>query len=332
MLVQFQKAEELEKETASEGRRPGSAGEVPRTESVTAATFGYLAVVVFAWGGNYTWTKLVLDDCGPWLFNALRYGSATAILGVLIFFRRTGAPILPVPGERFAMAAIGVLQIAIMTGASTLALTMIEASRTVLIAYSMPIWGMLLSFVVLGERVTAPMLAGIILGFAGLAILCAPWVMDWTSGSALLGSGLALGGTLAWALASVLYRTHRWRSDFWSQIFGQLVAAMVLLAPAAFFLERQPITYTTTFGAVLFWNAVVPTIIAFYCWARALDRLAVARASQVLLMSPVFGVLLSAVVLDEALTPALIVSGALILLGAVLSNMPRSVAAQPARV
>ena len=37
-------------------------------------------------------------------------------------------------------------------------------------------------------------------------------------------------------------------------------------------------------------------------------------------MSPVFGVLLSAVVLDEALTPALVVSGALILLGAVLSN------------
>jgi drug/metabolite transporter (DMT)-like permease len=49
-------------------------------------------------------------------------------------------------------------------------------------------------------------------------------------------------------------------------------------------------------------------------------------------MSPVFGVLLSAVVLDEVLTPALIVSGALILLGAVLSNLPRSVAAQPARV
>src|SRR5918993_3576267 len=296
----------------------------PSDVALRASTVGYLAFLAFAWGGNYAWTKLALADSGPWAFNALRYLCASIVLGAILLARGREFSVLPLRGERLPLAVIGLLQIAIMTGASTLALTMIEASRTVLIAYSMPIWGMLLSFVVLGERVTAPMLAGIILGFAGLAILCAPWVMDWTSGSALLGSGLALGGTLAWALASVLYRTHRWRSDFWSQIFGQLVAAMVLLAPAAFFLERQPITYTMTFGAVLFWNAVVPTIIAFYCWARALDRLAVARASQVLLMSPVFGVLLSAVVLDEALTPALIVSGALILLGAVLSNMPRS--------
>ena len=113
---------------ASEESRAGSAGDVPRDQPVTPATFGYLAVVVFAWGGNYTWTKLALDVCGPWLFNALRYGTAAAILAVLLFFRRTGAPIFPVPGERLAMAAIGVLQIAIMTGASTLALTMIEGA------------------------------------------------------------------------------------------------------------------------------------------------------------------------------------------------------------
>jgi drug/metabolite transporter (DMT)-like permease len=313
---------------SKEGRR--SAGEVRQDHPVTVVTFGYLAIVVFAWGSNYTWTKLALDDCGPWLFNALRYGLAAAILGGILFLRRTGAPILPIAGERVAMAVIGLLQIAIMTGASTLALTMIEASRTVLIAYSMPIWGTLLSFVVLGERVSGSMLAGIVLGFAGLSFLCAPWSMDWTSEDALLGSALALGGTLAWALASVLYRTRRWKSDFWSQIFGQLVAAMVVLAPAAFILERQPVAYTTTFVAVLVWNALVPTIIAFYCWARALDRLAVPRASQFLLMAPVFGVLLSAVVLNEPLTPALIVSGALILIGAVLSNMPRSVAAEPA--
>jgi drug/metabolite transporter (DMT)-like permease len=315
---------------ASEKGTPGSAGDFRRDQPVTLVTFWYLAFVAFAWGGNYTWTKLALGDCGPWLFNALRYGLAAALLGAVLFFRRTGTPALPFPGERLAMMVIGLLQIAIMTGASTLALTMIEASRTVLIAYSMPIWGMLLSFVILGERVTRPMLGGIVLGFAGLALLCAPWSMDWTSGSALLGSGLALGGTLAWALASVIYRMRRWKSDFWSQILAQLLAAVAVLAPAAFLLERQPVTYSTTLGAVLVWNAIVPTIIAFYCWARALDRLAVPRASQFLLMSPVFGVLLSAVVLDEALTPALVVSGALILLGAVLSNLPRPVATQPA--
>jgi drug/metabolite transporter (DMT)-like permease len=324
----FNPLNEMRMRLASEERSDGVRSEIPRDQPVTAATFAYLAIVVFAWGGNYTWTKLALEDCGPWLFNALRYGAGAVILGAILILQRRGAPILPVAGERLPMAVIGLLQIAVMTGASTLALTMIEASRTVLIAYSMPIWGMLLSFLILGERVTAAMLAGIVLGFAGLAFLCAPWSMDWTSGDALLGSALALFGTLAWALASVLYRRRRWTSDFWSQILGQLVAATALLAPAALLLERQPITYTATFVAVLAWNAVVPTIVAFYCWARALDRLAVPRASQLLLMSPVFGVLLSALVLGEALTPAILVSGALIIGGAVLSNMPRP-AAEP---
>src|SRR5215208_4156389 len=240
----------------------------PSDVALRASTVGYLAFLAFAWGGNYAWTKLALADSGPWAFNALRYLCASIVLGAILLARGRELSVLPLRGERLAMMVIGLLQIAIMTGASTLALTMIEASRTVLIAYSMPIWGMLLSFVILGERVTRPMLGGIVLGFAGLALLCAPWSMDWTSGSALLGSGLALGGTLAWALASVLYRMRRWKSDFWSTILAQLVAAVAVLAPAAFLLERQPVTYSTTLGAVLVWNAIVPTIIAFYCWAR----------------------------------------------------------------
>src|SRR5215217_3317521 len=253
---------------ASEKGTPGSAGDFRRDQPVTLVTFWYLAFVAFAWGGNYTWTKLALGDCGPWLFNALRYGLAAALLGTVLFFRQTGTPALPFPGERLAMMVIGLLQIAIMTGASTLALTMIEASRTVLIAYSMPIWGMLLSIAILRERVTARVFAGVVLGFAGLAFLCAPWSLDWTSPAALLGSTLALGGTLGWALASVLYRRRSWRSDFWSQTFGQFLAATAVMVPAALLFEDRGVRLTATFGGVLAWNVLAATILAFYCWAR----------------------------------------------------------------
>ena len=284
-------------------------------------TLAYLAVVIFAWGGNYTWSKLALVDNGPWAFNAFRYGAAAALLGLVLTLAARGRAVVPVPGERIGIAVIGVLQVAVTTAATTLALTMIDASRTVLIAYSMPIWGMLLSFVMLGERVSRAMILGIVLGLAGLILLCAPWAMDWTSRSAILGSFLALGGTVAWALASVLYRKRRWKSGFWSQIFGQFVAASIVLVPLAVALETRPLTYTPTFGAIMAWNAVGPTTAAFYCWARALDRVPVAKASQILL-SPIFGVLLSAAVLGERLTPALLASAVLILAGAALSYIP----------
>jgi uncharacterized membrane protein len=167
----------------------------PSDVALRASTVGYLAFLAFAWGGNYAWTKLALADSGPWAFNALRYLCASIVLGAILLARGREFSVLPLRGERLPLAVIGLLQIAIMTGASTLALTMIEASRTVLIAYSMPIWGMLLSIAILRERVTARVFAGVVLGFAGLAFLCAPWSMDWTSPAALLGSTLALGGT-----------------------------------------------------------------------------------------------------------------------------------------
>lgn len=300
----------------------------PSDVALRASTVGYLAFLAFAWGGNYAWTKLALADSGPWAFNALRYLCASIVLGAILLARGREFSVLPLRGERLPLAVIGLLQIAIMTGASTLALTMIEASRTVLIAYSMPIWGMLLSIAILRERVTARVFAGVVLGFAGLAFLCAPWSMDWTSPAALLGSTLALGGTLGWALASVLYRRRSWRSDFWSQTFGQFLAATAVMVPAALLFEDRSVRLTATFGGVLAWNVLAATIVAFYCWARALDRMSVVRASQFLLLSPVFGVLLSAAVLGEPLTPALLVSGGLIIAGAVLSSA-RPASAEP---
>jgi drug/metabolite transporter (DMT)-like permease len=199
---------------------------------------------------------------------------------------------------------------------------MIDASRTVLIAYSMPIWGMLLSIFILGERPSRTMVLGVATGFAGLVLLCAPWAMDWRSQTALFGSLLAFLGTIAWALASVLYRRRPWTSNFWSQIFGQFAAASVVLVPLAVLIEDKPPTFTSSFVLITIWSAVVPTTIGFYCWARAIDRVPVAKASQILLLAPIVGMLLSAGVLGERLSPALLSSAALILVGAALSYLP----------
>lgn len=289
-----------------------------------------LAFVIFAWGGNYTWVKLALEDGGAWTFNALRYGLAVAILGATLLLAGRSRHLMPEPGERAAMAVIGVLQIALMTGGTTLALQWVEASRTVLIAYSMPIWGMLLALAILGERPTAAMVVGLAVGLMGLALLFAPWAMDWSSRAAVTGSLVALCATLSWALGSVLYRRRRWRSGFWQQVFGQLFAGSCVVVPAAFIFEQVPTEPTTSYVVIILWNAVVPSILGFWCWARALDRVPVAKASQILLLSPVLGVTLSAVVLGEAVGPTPVGSAALIVTGVALSYWQRPATAPTA--
>jgi O-acetylserine/cysteine efflux transporter len=71
--------------------------------------------------------------------------------------------------------------------------------------------------------------------------------------------------------------------------------------------------------AILGWNALVPTILGFRAWAKALERLPVTTASQVLLLSPVLGVALSALALGERVTPSLLLAAALTLAGSLLA-------------
>jgi drug/metabolite transporter (DMT)-like permease len=278
-----------------------------------------LAFVVFAWGGNYTWVKLGLADMGPWSFNAARYGLAAIVLGLWLVLRQGPAALLPVRGERAAIAVTGLLQVGVMTACTTLSLTRVEASRTVLIAYTMPVWSMLFGAAFAGERAGRPALLPAVLGLAGLAVLFSPWAMDWTTRAALEGSALALIGTWAWAIGALLYRRRAWRSAMWSQVSGQLGPAALVMAAFAALLETRTTVPTAQLGAILAWNALVPTILGFRAWANALERLPVTTASQVLLLSPVLGVALSAAVLGEPITLALLLAALLTLAGSLLA-------------
>jgi drug/metabolite transporter (DMT)-like permease len=278
-----------------------------------------LAIVVFAWGGNYTWVKLGLADIGPWAFNAFRYGLAAVVLGGWLAVRDGPGALLPLPGERAAIAVTGLLQVVVMTACTTLSLDRVEASRTVLIAYTMPVWSMIFGRAVAGERAGAPSLLPALLGLTGLALLFSPWAMDWTTRDALIGSALALGGTWAWAVGALLYRRRAWRSPMWRQVSGQILPSAVVMTVLALLFETRGATPTPRLGAILAWNALVPTILGFRCWAKALERLPVSTASQVLLLSPVLGVALSALVLGERVTLMLGLAAALTLAGSLLA-------------
>jgi drug/metabolite transporter (DMT)-like permease len=64
---------------------------------------------------------------------------------------------------------------------------------------------------------------------------------------------------------------------------------------------------------------LVPTALAYWCWAQALSRIRASTASQVLLLSPVFGVIQSSLVLGEPLGPVVVASGCCIICGAALT-------------
>lgn len=280
---------------------------------------GLLAVLIFAWGGNYTWISLALRDVGPWTFTAVRYAGAAVVVGMVLALRGGLGHVMPVPGERARLALIGLLQGAVLTILLTLSLQWIESTHTILLMYTNPLWSLLWSVLLLGERFSVASVAGIALGLLGMAILTNPLAMPWNAVT-IPGVLCALAATIAWALGSVLYRRGKWESTFWQQVFWQLASSgIVLVVPAVILEWHRPIHFTPQLIVNTIYNILVPTALAFWCWSQALARMRASTASQILLLSPVYGVAQSHFILGEPLTPAVLASAACVIIGACLT-------------
>ena len=195
-----------------------------------------LAVLIFAWGGNYTWISIALRDIGPWTFTAVRYVGAAIVIAAALALHRGPGHMMPVRGERARLAGIGLLQGATLTILLTLSLMWIESTHTILLMYTNPLWALLLSVMLLGERLSVASVAGIGLGLLGMAVLTNPLAMPWNAVT-VPGVVTALAATIAWALGSVLYRRGKWQSTFWQQVFWQLAVSGVALTIPAVALE-----------------------------------------------------------------------------------------------
>src|SRR5208282_5974237 len=123
-----------------------------------------------------------------------------------------------------------------------------------------------------------------------------------------------------WALGAVLYRRRRWQSQFWPQVFWQLSGAAVPVSIIAFVLESgRPIRWTAVLIAALVYNWLIGTGFAYWCWAKVLTEVSAATAGQIVMLVPVIAFLLSAAIFGEAVTPQVLVSVGLILLGVLLT-------------
>ncbi|MEM8598055.1 MAG: DMT family transporter, partial [Pseudomonadota bacterium] len=290
-------------------------GQPDGAASDTREAAAWLAALIFLWGGNYTWVKIAMADIGPLWFNVARYGGA-ALLGLAIAAALGRLAVLRVaPGEWGGLALVGLLQAFMMTSLTAFAMTMIDASQVVVIAYSVPVWALFWGAVVLGERVTLSAAAGAVLGVAGIVALADPFSAAF-SDAALPGILAAVVGVNCWALGSVLYRRRRWQSGFWAQAFAQLVAtALAALALAPLLEPPGEIAWTGSMMIIALYNALGPMLLGFYCWSQALSRVPAATAGQVMILAPLFGVAQSHLLLGEPLSPGLLIATPLVLAG-----------------
>ena len=300
---------------------PTRSAAADRPVSPSARQQGLLAlvIVIVAWGLTWPVNKVVLATLSPLWAVTLRSAIATVALFALTAWR--GRIALPPRQDLPVLLSITLLH---MVGFNLLAswgLGLVPTGRTVVLAYTTPLWVTPGAALFLREPLTARRALGVLIGLAGLVTLLNPLALDWRDRDVVLGNLAILVGALLWALSILHIRAHRWVSTPFALIPWETLLATVLLLPFALATPAPaPADWTSSFVTLLLYLGIVGTAIAYWATATASRHLPAVTTSLGLLATPVVSVITATLWLGEPLTLSLIIAIVLVLGGVAIGS------------
>jgi drug/metabolite transporter (DMT)-like permease len=213
---------------------------------------------------------------------------------------------------------LGLINTAIPFTLFAFATLSITAGLAALLNSTTPMFGALIAYFWLGERLTLLRVMGILIGFAGVGTIV--WRnAGATSQEAAWGIAAALAASALYGVAANFAKRKFGGLDTASLAAGSVAGAAIALAPLA--LVRWPATTPDPGGwAAAVVLGLVCTAAAYLIYFRLVRSVGPAKAVTVTFLIPVFGILWGALFLDEPVTPALLGSCALVLIGTALAT------------
>ncbi len=270
-------------------------GSAPMPASQTVGKL-LLMVTALGWGLNWSVLKFVLQDWPP-LFARGTAGLIGALCLALLAIARGDS--LAVPREaRAPLVVAAAINVFAWMGFTALALNWLKVSEGALIAYSMPIWAMMLAWPLLGARPTRRSLVALGLSITGMIVLMGG--PDF-SAAKLPGVLFAFAAAVLFALGTVKARKPL-------AMPGPAVAAWQVglgclpMVGLSLMLEQPHIASLSMQGAMgLAYMAIGPMALCYLTWFGALRRLPTAVAATSMLIVPVVGTLTAVPLLGETL-------------------------------
>ncbi|SCX55775.1 DMT family transporter [Variovorax sp. EL159] len=280
-----------------------------------------LGTVAIVWGINWPVGKATLAYLPPIWTVALRTGvGALAVLVLCLLTRRL---VLPRRGDIPVILSVGGLHMTAFSVLCSVGLAHVSAGRSVVLAYTTPLWVVPGAWLLLGEAPTRRRLLGAGLGLAGLLLIFNPQTFDWHDRRAVMGNAAVLLAAFCWA-GSILYvRAHKWVTPPFELVFWHALLASCLLLPMALATEGVPhIEWNPALVSQLLYGGLFGIALASWAMTTVNRMLPATTTSLGLLGVPVIGIVCSSVALHEPLSVALLAALALIL-GGIAMGMGR---------
>jgi drug/metabolite transporter (DMT)-like permease len=273
---------------------------------------GALAIVYVVWGSTYLAIRVLVETVPPLLSGGVRFLTAGALLYAWVRWRRPDAS-LPTRGELAAAALVGALLVAGGNGLVAIAEQDVPSGLAALIIASEPLWVMVLRGLA-RERLSRATLAGVVFGFAGVALLLAPGQRP--AGVTLGGLLLVVLAAVSWASGSVAASRLRLprdplRSTALQMLFGGLVATAIALATGEGS-DLHLAGVSVRSGLALAYLVVFGSLVAFTAYAWLLQNAPISTVSTYAYVNPVIAVTLGWAILSEPVGTATLAGAAIV--------------------
>lgn len=284
-------------------------------------------VTMLIWGATFVSTKkLLINGLTPIQIFTMRFLLAYLLMSVSILFsngdilsKRLFANNIP---DEIMMMVLGITGGSGYFYSENMALEYTSASNVSLIVCSCPLFTLLLLKAIRNDvQLPFRVVCGSILAFMGVAFLIYNDQFVWRL--SLKGDGLAFIACLMWSVYTLVLRplNERYSSLFITR--KVFFYGMLTTLPHYFDANNLPDWQTLCSHAVA-WRLLFLSVIAswacFAAWNHVVKKIGVIHSSNYIYLNPFGTVVLAMLILDELLTPALIVGAGLIFSGLFLSN------------
>ena len=275
-----------------------------------------LLALYLSWGSTYPAMRIALRTLPPFSLQAAR--CLLAVLPLVLLARYRGAA-WPTLREWRGSLVVGTVVLGGGHGLTAWAVVHTSGGVAALLVSMVSVWMVVLSWVVLAQRPSRGVLLGIALGLLGLVLITG------TAGAGLQGGPLLalLASPLCWAVGSVMSLRAELPGDPLMTTGAQLLAVVpvfVLIAELTGEIGRWSTGMLTgQAGLALLYLALVGYVVGFAVYTWLIRVSVLATVSTYAFANPVVAVVLGWLLLDEQLTPALVLGGGVVLIGVALA-------------
>ena len=267
-----------------------------------AREWAMLLILSVLWGGSFFFIGVAVRELPPLTIMMLRVGCAALTLHLVV--RLMGQWMPRDPRVWLAFGGMGLLNNVIPQTLIVWGQTQIPSGLASILNATTPLFGVLVAhFFTSDERMTGKKLAGVIIGFMGVAIMVGP--------AALSGLGSNIWAQLAILLASAFYGISGVYGRRFKQMgvtpmmtaTGQLTASTLMLTPLALLVDHS---WTLTQPSLAAWSAIaglaiLSTALAYLIFFRILASSGATNLMLVTFLIPVSAVFLGSLFLGEQL-------------------------------